>query len=138
MKTNQKIVVFFGICILILLGVLVFQYVKNSSGDKQAYFLEQDQKCKEALAVGSVPDPETPDFVRSDTAFFSKRLNTCIFAIAVSSKGANNQGQVRKYTTVRIYDHTANEDLQNLEIEEFYPTQKDLLVALESKVEGYK
>lgn len=134
MKTNHKMLAFFGVCILVLLGVLVFQYVKNGTSEKQAYFLEQDNKCKKALSVGSVPDPETPTFVRADTAFFSKKLNACIFAIAVSSKNTESRG----YTTIRVYDQTANEDLQNVEIEEFYSTQKELLAALEDKIKGFK
>jgi hypothetical protein len=138
MKTNQKIVVFFGVCIVLLLGVFVFQYVSNSSGDTQAYFLEQDKKCKEAIAVGGLIDPETPTYVRADMGFFSMKLNTCILVIGVSSTATDDQGQIGNSTTIRVYDHTANNDLENMEIREFYPSRSQLVQVLEDKTKKFR
>lgn len=138
MKTNQKIAVFFGVCVVLLFGVFVFQYVQNSSGETQTYFLDQDKKCKEAIAVGGLADPETPTYVRADIGFFSKKLNTCILVIGVSSTGADDQGRVGNSTTIRVYDHTANNDLENSEIREFYPTRSQLVQVLEEKTKKFR
>lgn len=138
MKTNQIIAVFFGVCIVLLLGVFVFQYVQNSSGESQAYISERDRECK-TRAAQSAPDEESSTFVRVDDMFYSPKLNACVWAVANSSLRTNPaDGSSVGYTWINVQNRDLNNDLVSLETADFYKTKEDLRAFLETKTTEYR
>lgn len=138
MKTNQIIAVSFGIGVIALLGLFVYQYVQKSSGESQAYILERDRECK-TRAAQSAPDEESEAFVRVDDMFYSPSLNACIWAVANSSLRANPaDGSNVGYTWVNVQNRDLNNDLVTLETADFYKTKEDLRAFLETKTAEYR